>query len=458
MPAKHLEEAKDVQTAFLKAIHEFKDNRWKQWNLDLTEKSKDNGLYAKLEKPILARVDNESNLALNSAANAGGGVAKPFTEIVCNFDQDLLSLFTEVVYWEKFHGEFSIPYSAHDMCNKKEQLRIMRENVAHIVRAYNDIIRDITNEERKLFIDHLRKLDRRINQGLTKLTWQSKNMIDMYVRDCVSNCQDTHAIVKEFKECKNTVNRICRQMSSALLVKVDKNIIYEENVFETRQQEHRAQISSQFEAGFNKIMQLLKHIYKNFREGSAEVQREWRGQVANIDKLMESSLKHCVKRSLQELSKCINGDSKTEPQTIFTVRIVLEHSKVTYKPSMLNLTHSVNIVAKDIISVVTAVPRIRLQTFDTGNAPALTVDAAAPDISSPQANLEDAKYKPYYDAIASDEDILKIVVQIMNGMSSSATELQKYLSYWDKYKALWVSLLLSLIILIVYCILFIGNG
>ena len=33
--------------------------------------------------------------------------------------------------------------------------------------------------------------------------------------------------------------------------------------------------------------------------------------------------------------------------------------------------------------------------------------------------------------------MLKIAVQVMNGMSSTATELQKYLSYWDKYKPIW---------------------
>lgn len=27
--------------------------------------------------------------------------------------------------------------------------------------------------------------------------------------------------------------------------------------------------------------------------------------------------------------------------------------------------------------------------------------------------------------------------QVMNGMSASAAELQKYLSYWDKYKYIW---------------------
>ena len=33
--------------------------------------------------------------------------------------------------------------------------------------------------------------------------------------------------------------------------------------------------------------------------------------------------------------------------------------------------------------------------------------------------------------------VLPTCVQVMNGMSASAAELQKYLSYWDKYKYIW---------------------
>jgi dynein heavy chain len=92
---------------------------------------------------------------------------------------------------------------------------------------------------------------------------------------------------------------------------------------------------------------------------------------------------------------------------------------------MVNLTHSVNLVAKEIISVVTAVPRLRIQNF----SPEATDDTPTP--------AGDDKYRPYYDTISEDSDILRVVVASMNGMSSSATELQKYLSYWDKYRSLW---------------------
>jgi hypothetical protein len=44
------------------------------------------------------------------------------------------------------------------------------------------------------------------------------------------------------------------------------------------------------------------------------VQREWTHFVENVDRGVEESLRTTVKRSLQELSRAINGDAKTEVQ------------------------------------------------------------------------------------------------------------------------------------------------
>ena len=176
-----------LSAALTSVIQDFKNARYQFWLEDLNNKAKDNGLQLRLEKPLLRR------LADGEGSTVGGGNNKTGSEIVCNFDEDLLCLFSEVSYWEKFQNEYSIPYMAHDLCNKKEQLRIMRENVMLVVRAYNDIIRDANAEERRLFLDHIRKLDRRISQGMTKLTWQNRAMIEIYVKDCCSNCHEVHS-------------------------------------------------------------------------------------------------------------------------------------------------------------------------------------------------------------------------------------------------------------------------
>lgn len=272
---KEFEESKEACHALTSVVQDFKLARYNIWLEDLNEKAKDNGLQGRLDKPLFRRLEADG-VAYSS---------KVGSEIVCNFDEDLITLFSEVSYWEKFQGEFSIPYVAHDICNKKEQLRIMRENVMLVVRAYNDIVRDVSPEERRLFMDHIRKLDRRIGQGMTKLTWQNRGMIDIYVKDCCVSCHDVHSVVKEFKECKLIVNRTNKQISAALLLRVDKNQVYEEGVFEKRQSEHRNIQYQSFEEAFNKIISVLRHVYKNFKEGSPEVQREWRSQILHVSHL-----------------------------------------------------------------------------------------------------------------------------------------------------------------------------
>ena len=48
-----------------------------------------------------------------------------------------------------------------------------------------------------------------------------------------------------------------------------------------------------------------------------------------------------------------------------------------------------------------------------------------------------AKMEPFYAHISNDEDILKVLVQVMTGMREILPRLQKYLNTWDRYKHIW---------------------
>ena len=86
----------------------------------------------------------------------------------------------------------------------------------------------------------------------------------------------------------------------------------------------------------------MLQTYDAFRDGGDEVQREWNAFVESIDKNVEDALRQTVKRSLQELSRSINGDAKTEVQPLFQIHVTLQGSKVEFKPSISELTQTVN--------------------------------------------------------------------------------------------------------------------
>jgi dynein heavy chain len=133
------------------------------------------------------------------------------------------------------------------------------------------------------------------------------------------------------------------------------------------------------------------------------------------------------------------------------VYIVLENNRVEYRPTMINLTHVVNIVAKELISIVSVIPRLKDVMLNDGQSNNLqqpldappAADAMGVGLSAEMAAADqraqalDKNSGSFFSIITSDHDTLNIVVQIMNGMSAAATEMQKYQYFWDKYKPLW---------------------
>ena len=54
-------------------------------------------------------------------------------------------------------------------------------------------------DERRLFADMLRRLDRKIMPGLSKLTWASKGVVDYFVKDCRKHCAEMLRVVTQVR-------------------------------------------------------------------------------------------------------------------------------------------------------------------------------------------------------------------------------------------------------------------
>lgn len=102
-----------------------------------------------------------------------------------NFSRPLLKLFQELQYWERL--QFDIPHYAADIYLRRGELRISRESVLLVVRDYNRILQTLNIEERSLFKERIKLLDKKIQPGLTKILWSSKGAIDYFVNDCRVN-------------------------------------------------------------------------------------------------------------------------------------------------------------------------------------------------------------------------------------------------------------------------------
>merc|ERR1711897_89229 len=108
-----------------------------------------------------------------------------------------------------------------------------------------------------------------------------------------------------------------------------------------------------FKESHAKITDLMMSSNSFFETHPHDIQREWRAYVDKIDKRIEESLKKCVKTSLQELCRALNGDSKTEPSPLFRISGVLEDVKMDFKPPMNQLKDLLQLVCRDMTMTLT---------------------------------------------------------------------------------------------------------
>lgn len=103
---------------------------------------------------------------------------------------------------------------------------------------------------------------------------------------------------------------------------MEKKKVYSLAAFEDSQSIHHVQVKEFLNQSCRQIQESVSCISKFFETDSEEVQREWIRYTEKIDKKMEDALRHTVKKSLQELSRVLNGDNRTEVQSAPLMHII----------------------------------------------------------------------------------------------------------------------------------------
>ena len=343
---------------------------------------------------------------------------RPDQSLEMKFDKDISRIFQEVSYWQKL--KFDVPYHVQEIFSKKEELRILRENVMLVVRDYNSILESLAPSESLIFKERIRFLDRKMNSGLTNLTWASKGITDYFVKETRRHCHDVHQTVCEFTDANTSIERSCKLISDTLLWRIEPKKIYELDEFIQAQDGYRNSIRDKLVQAHESIKQTIASQFDIFKNDGRDVANQWMKYVERIDQSVEESLRQTVKRSLQEIAKSINGEGKNrdgpaEIMPLFRVNVILETAKVDFAPNLQNLEETVNRIAREMISSIGVVPRL--------------LDIFHPD--------ETRQTESLYDTISSEDDVLKIFMSIQNGMTNNAQKCQSYLRNWDAYREIW---------------------
>ncbi|XP_028992315.1 dynein axonemal heavy chain 2 isoform X2 [Betta splendens] len=378
----------------VKFLGEIVKNSFSMWSQNL-----DGQYIKKLEQPLMVRCKDKS------------------AKLNINFDKNLLNLFSEIHYWDRL--KFEIPQSVSDIYHEREDLRGLRERVLLLIRDYNRIIGMLSPSELGLFQERIRSIDKKIQPGLTKLTWLTKGASNVFIRDCLLQVHKVQLTVDSYKVSNLSISNLCRQISETFLVRLDGKTVYRNVEFENDQKAYQQRQLQTLRSAHQEIVDLMTHIYSIFSEDGYEVTEHWVTYTKKVDHMVEEAFRSNIKHSMKNLSRAINGDSKTSPNPLFKVLVALRQTtsqttqKVEFSPTLGKLAEMVNIMPQ-IISTISEFKRL-------------------PEL----LDCKQSEVKPIHASIEQDEEIKRIRAAVATGMTANASQLQAYLKMWDKYRDIW---------------------
>ena len=255
--AKAASEAAEAVERLSSGVEEYCRQRFAEWTASIAGLDQ-NKIGERLAIPLLARCSNPE--AVGKAGGAGAlssstaVITKPkhgthltasLPFLRSNFDAGLAALLEEVAAWEQFSGKYVVPFFASELSSGSgEALRVLRAHVLALCGVYNEAVRGLDELETRLFGDALRRLDRKLGPGLSKVTWATKGARDLFVKEVARAVTEVSAVITAFQAERVALGRLVDSIRSTRLLDFQRNHLYDPSEFSEAQGPHAASVSS----------------------------------------------------------------------------------------------------------------------------------------------------------------------------------------------------------------------
>ncbi|XP_013149055.1 PREDICTED: dynein heavy chain 2, axonemal [Papilio polytes] len=329
----------------------------------------------------------------------------------CNMDVNILELCKEATHWENLG--LDIPLHAFQVYMKSKTLLYVYENVLAVVKGYNKILDSLSEPERLLFKPLISACERKVQPGISKLTWTS-TMSDEYIADCVTQIGELQDFLTTYKNCNVNLVKIMEKICDTPFIEFD---IY--NVFDIK--DLRAHVRTMEAEAAAKILEMYKEIiiylvivYEGFEAQITQMADQWVKYVRRFDRILEDALRLSIKATMQNMYKCVHGDGTMAPSPLIKMNLYLSGKRIVFIPTTYELRETFTTVLEEIIHIMSTIPRL-YEKF-----------------SLPSGGL-----KRFCEVIKVDTDSNKLQALIDAEIEFNINLINDHINMWDPYAHIW---------------------
>jgi dynein heavy chain len=355
-----------------------------------------------------------------------------------NFDWDILQLIRETKCIDRMGG-IEIPESAKMVLLQEQKFKTYNSELTHLLKEYRRVVQTIKPIAVNLLKPHIENLEYKMRPGMVTLTWTSMN-IETYIEEVwaeLDKLEQMVLTVNDFME--NRIDANLKVVANVLLVNLpdDQELVTLDEFVEMQERHVRATTdflvakSTEIEGAVNDMLGIIvsfeldPHVLAISESEIIKVK-------AHYNWSMYQALLNATKRSLNTMKMRLSSrakDGARMPPAFFEVDLQLDGMGVRLMPSVIDIQAAINGGAVAVLKCSKMI-----EAWDTVTIPKNVQLILNPNLPPVQGT---GSQGTFYDRIAQDREILKVVLLLTGSIQSAKNQCDEYLAEFATYEWLW---------------------
>ena len=349
-------------------------------------------------------------------------------KLYVNLDDEIFELIREAKCLDRMGVE--IPESARIVLLQEEKIKHYYNELEYLLKEYERVLGKIRPMTKPLLGPHLDDLDYKLRPGIVTLTWTSMN-IDGYLQHVHSGLQKLEQLIISINDIiENRIENNLKAISKVVLVEMPEHgKTYTQDDFVELQHES-AKTQTQYLVSKNiEVERAVDDLLETIKSYPLDqhVDPINPNEITTLKKYynwtMYQALLHCTKNSLNAMKDRVcgtrgPGSIPSQLSPFFEVSVHLESGPQSVQ---VKITPSIEDVQEHINRAAIAVLKCSKSVVNWYQ----------------QDKAEDEEKESFYDMIAQDKEIVKVILLLTGSIHGTKNTVTKYLDAFTKYSWTW---------------------
>ena len=322
-----------------------------------------------------------------------------------NFDRDLLKTIKEIVIWTSY--EHGVPGHIKAVYSKIGQNIILFRKMIKIVQDYNQIMTSLSVEEKGLFREKIRKIDRFLWIGKNQHTWMNTDLKD-WIMTCTDLTKTTFEDIQKYKTINANVQKLCNSIETLEMIDIASTEIVSGDSFKAHQMAFIEDVQKLISEKYEKVKSSITKLHSSFSKSGTLVEVQWTKYEDKIDERVAIAIRDGILSSLVKLAEAISSSGKTGVAPMMKVKVQLRDSIIHISPKLSNIVDIFNVTQSTLVNV-------------------------AKNIGQKNEKWQ----KLITEVIEKNTEFQEIHENILNDIQNTIVVVEEYLKTWDIYKDTW---------------------